>query len=127
MQRVFNCIAYEHDLRLLALAAGVCLLASLTVVILARRTLATQGYIRNLWATASGVAAGCGIWATHFIAVLAYTPGLPVTFDISLTILSLLVAVFMGVAGFALFSVGTSAASRAAAGLVLGLGIAGMH
>lgn len=127
MQRVFNCIAYEHDLRLLALAAGVCLLASLTVVILARRTLATQGYIRNLWATASGVAAGCGIWATHFIAVLAYMPGLPVTFDISLTILSLLVAVFMGVAGFALVSVGASAASRATAGLVLGLGIAGMH
>jgi diguanylate cyclase (GGDEF)-like protein/PAS domain S-box-containing protein len=127
MQRVINCIVYEHDLRLLALAAAVCLLASLTAVILARRALAKQGWERSLWAAAGGVAAGCGIWATHFIAVLAYMPGLPAAFDASLTVLSLLVAVFMCVAAFALLSAGGGAMSRAMAGLVLGLGIAGMH
>ena len=34
----------------------------------------------------AGAATGCGIWATHFIAMLAYEPSVPVGYDVGLTI-----------------------------------------
>ena len=37
-------------------------------------------------AITTGAATGYGIWATHSIAMLAYTPGLPIGFDLLLTL-----------------------------------------
>src|SRR6478735_10634794 len=37
-------------------------------------------------------AAGCGTWATHFIAMLAYDPGIGAGYNLVVTILSLLIS-----------------------------------
>ena len=71
MYQVLYCLGYEHDLRLVALAGVVCLLACAVAVSLFHRARASRGRTRFKWITLDAVAAGCGIWATHFIAMLA--------------------------------------------------------
>ena len=93
MFRIFNCLAVEHDWRLVLLAALVCFLASVTAINLFRCAQSTTGRGRAAWIVTAGAATGCGIWATHFIAMLAYEPGVPTGYDIGLTALSLVVAI----------------------------------
>jgi NO-binding membrane sensor protein with MHYT domain len=91
MYQVLNCLGYEHDLRLVALAGAVCLLACAVAVSLFHRARASQGRTRLKWMALDTVAAGCGIWATHFIAMLAYDPAaLPDTISASRCCLSYL-------------------------------------
>jgi len=92
MFRVFNCLTVEHDWRLVIVAGIVCFLASLVAVNLFHRARVTQGGVRAAWLLTAGAATGCGIWATHFIAMLAYEPGVAVAYDIGLTALSLVAA-----------------------------------
>src|SRR3954462_5421747 len=120
MYRVLTCLGGEHDWRLVVVAGVVCFLASLTAVNLFRRARATLGRARVTWVIAAGAATGCGIWATHFIAMLAYEPGIPVAYDIAMTSLSLIAAV-------AVTAIGLSVAvyRRSTWGASLGGGIVG--
>ena len=54
MFRVLTCLTVEHDWRLVAVAAVICLFASLTAVNLFNRARATAGRARALW-----IARGC--------------------------------------------------------------------
>src|SRR5215212_8161765 len=92
MFRVLTCLATEHDWRLVIVAGLVCFLASLTAISLFNRARATAGHTRAMWILAAGAAAGCGIWATHFVAMLAYEPGIAIAYNIGLTALSLVLA-----------------------------------
>src|ERR1700704_2077154 len=92
MFRVLTCLTTEHDWRLVVVAGVICLLASLVAVNLFHRAQATGGRIRAIWIVTAGAVSGYGIWATHFIAMLAYDPGLAMAYNIGLTALSLLVA-----------------------------------
>ena len=93
MLKVYNCIATEHDLKLVALAAFVCIIASIAAIRLLRYARKSSGRMRGVWLTVSAISTGFGIWATHFIAMLAFTPGLPVGYNIVLTVMSLVVAI----------------------------------
>ena len=71
---------------------------------------------------------GIGIWAMHFIGMLAYSVGIPLRYHVSTTLFSLLIAV--GTSGFALHIAGRAKLStlRLSLGsLVMGAGIASMH
>ena len=71
---------------------------------------------------------GGGIWSMHFIAMLAFQMAMPVTYDVALTLLSLLLAIAVTAAGFAV--VGRKDArprDTALSGIFMGLGIVGMH
>jgi diguanylate cyclase (GGDEF)-like protein/PAS domain S-box-containing protein len=126
MFQVLNCLATEHDLRLVGLAGTVCLLASFAAVSLFHRALATRGGVRARWLAGAGIATGCGIWATHFIAMLAYQPSVPVGYDIQLTFLSFLAAVAITTAGLAIASLALPRCA-AAGGAIVGAGVATMH
>src|ERR1700730_11590476 len=125
--QVLTCLTTEHDLRLVALAGTVCFLASLAAIHLFHRGRATRGLTRAIWIGTAGTAAGCGIWATHFIAMLAYSPGIPTGYNISLTMLSLAVAIGITSCSLSLGVYGTRAWSAAAGGAILGCGVACMH
>ena len=71
MLTVYNCIVEEHDVRLVALAALVCGLASLTAVHLLHHAPRSVGSRQGLWLGIAAISTGFGIWATHFIAMLA--------------------------------------------------------
>ncbi len=102
-------------------------MASLVAVSLFHRARATSGTVRALWVGTAGAASGCGIWATHFIAILAYEPGYAVAFDMELTALSLVVAIALTSLGIATAVRSSSRWSAPLGGAIVGGGIAGMH
>lgn len=127
MIRVLNCLGTEHDLRLVVLAGVVCFLASVAAVNLLHRAQVLRGRSRAGWLLTAGVATGSGVWATHFIAMLAFDPGIPIAFDLALTAISLLVAIGVTSTGLALAVYGKPRWSAAAGGAIVGFGIACMH
>lgn len=124
--RFFVCLFTEHDLRLVALAAAICVLGSWITMRLLLRTQAAEREARPFWVFLGAVAAGSTIWCTHFVAMLAYRPGVPVSYDPMLTGLSLLVAVVSAAASLAVAS-GRWRFSDEAGGALFGLGVAAMH
>ena len=101
MFRIFNCLTNEHDWRLVLVAALICLLASLVAINVFQLARASGGRQRAVWIGTAGLATGCGIWATHFVAMLAYDPGFAVGFDIALTATSFFAAALITTAGLA--------------------------
>ena len=128
MYKILTCLTVEHDWRLVALAAGVCFLASGVAISLFHRAQAARGRARLVWLSLDAAAAGFGIWATHFIAMLAYDPGLGAGYDVTLTILSLLIAILLTGVGLtaALGDFGQKTAA-VIGGAVVGAGVAAMH
>jgi diguanylate cyclase (GGDEF)-like protein/PAS domain S-box-containing protein len=127
MFRVFNCITGQHDARLVVLAGLICYLASLGAINLFHRARATTGRPRLLWTLTAGAATGCGIWATHFIAMLAYHPGYNVTYDFGLTILSLFMAIVVTSGGLGVAVYVPARWGAALGGGLVGGGVATMH
>jgi methyl-accepting chemotaxis protein len=125
MFRVFNCLTEQHDWRLVVAAALICLCSSLVTVQLVRRARATIGWVRAIWIGTAGCAAGFGIWSTHFVAMLAYEPGVPVAYAILPTAFSLLVAIAVTALGIGIATRGMTWAP--AGGLIVALGVAAMH
>src|SRR5262245_15618088 len=83
------------------------------------------GRARAFWIGLAGAATGCGIWATHFIAMLAYDPGVAISYDVGLTTLSLVAAIAVTAGGLAL---AVSRPGRAPlGGGIVGAGVACMH
>src|SRR5450432_2116181 len=101
MLRVYSCLTTQHDWRLVLLAGAICFLTSLAAINLFHRACATDSWTRVLWLVTAGAATGYGVWATHFIAMLAYSAGMPVGYDLTLTVVSLLAAAVVTGAGFA--------------------------
>jgi PAS domain S-box-containing protein len=127
MFRVFTCLATEHDWRLVTVAGVVCFLASLTAINLFHRACATGARARAIWVIAAGAATGCGIWATHFIAMLAYDPGVSIAYNIGLTALSLAAAATVTAVGLAVAVYNPAPWGAAFGGAIVGGGIAVMH
>jgi signal transduction histidine kinase len=125
MIRVLGCLFEQHDLRLVLLAAFLCGLACTTALsMIARARAASSPRLRYGWLAGAGAVAGCGIWATHFVAMLAYHAGLPIAFTPGLTILSAVIAMSLCGVGFAL---ALSRAGGAVGGMVTGGAISAMH
>src|SRR5580658_2926173 len=127
MLTVYNCIVAEHDLRLVALAALICALASFTAISLLHHVRRSDGPMRPVWLTVSAASTGFGIWATHFIAMLAFTPGLPSAYNVALTFLSLAIAIVVTGGGLSIAARAQAAPRAALGGAIVGGGIAAMH
>jgi NO-binding membrane sensor protein with MHYT domain/two-component sensor histidine kinase len=111
---------------LVVLALGVCALGSYAAISLLNHMRVAQGRSWWGWLAATAVASGFSIWATHFIAMLAFSPDGPTGYDLALTLLSLVAAI--AVTGFAyLTAVGGGVPMRALGGALVGGGIATMH
>jgi signal transduction histidine kinase len=100
MFRVLGCLFGQHDLKLVALAGILCLFACVTAMSMLTRAREAKEHLRPLWLAAAGIVAGCGIWGTHFVAMLAYEVGFPVSYDPALTFLSVVVAAALCGVGF---------------------------
>ncbi len=125
MDAVLGCLINQHDPRLLVAAVGLCLLSCITARIMVLRAHALQTMrLRLPWLVGAGMVSGAGIWATHFVAMLAYLAPLPLAFDPVLTIVSIVIAIAVSAAGFTL---SFTRAGGALGGMVVGCSILGMH
>jgi methyl-accepting chemotaxis protein len=127
MFRVLTCLTTQHDWRLVVVAGIICLLASLVAVNLYHRARATAGNVRLVWVITAGAATGSGIWATHFIAMLAYDPGVGMAYHTWLTVLSLFAAATVTGIGLAVAAIVPARWSDALGGAIVGGGVACMH
>jgi diguanylate cyclase (GGDEF)-like protein len=125
MLRVYACIAHEHDLRLVLVAGVICFLAALTSFA-AFGQAQEGGGRRPFWIALAALVAGVGIWATHFVAMLAYQPNLPVGYDVPVTFASVAAAVLICAGGWRAALLPHRAAPLAA-GAIIGTGIGTMH
>ena len=127
MLQVFTCLTSEHDRRLVALAVLVSLLAGGVTISLFHRAQASRGHARRGWLILDAAAGGCGIWATHFIGMLAYEPDVSAGYDLGLTILSFIFAAIITGAGLSIALREGSQRAAAVGGAVVAIGIAVMH
>ena len=127
MQSVLTCIAFEHDLRYVLIAAALCLATSGATLFLFDWSRRASLDTRWLWLLVSGVCGGVGIWATHFVAMLGYRGDPILGYLILPTLLSLALSMAATTLALILATVMRGSAAMLAAGLVLGSGIALMH
>jgi signal transduction histidine kinase/ActR/RegA family two-component response regulator len=124
---VLTCIFVQHDLRLVAVAALICVIAASTAFGFHARGLRASGGLRWAWLGLSGLVAGSGVWATHFLAMLAYQPTLRIGYDFVETVVSLVVAVLGMGLGFSLPALQRGRSANLIGGTLAGVSIAVMH
>jgi diguanylate cyclase (GGDEF)-like protein/PAS domain S-box-containing protein len=117
-----------YDPSLVALSVAVATFASFTALNLAGRLVAADAAARRWWLLAAGLALGGGIWSMHFVGMLAFVMPEPATYEVRLTVLSLLLPCLVAGAGLhALCRFGTGWRPLLAAGLLVGMGVVAMH
>jgi signal transduction histidine kinase len=124
MLRIFGCIVDQHDVRLVILAGFLCLFASYTALSLFARAFSAKNRTRYFWLAGTAFVAGTGVWATHFVSMLAFRPGLPLGYNLSLTAASVIIAVL--VSGLA-FYVALQRHAAALGGCIFGIAVGEMH
>ena len=127
MLTVAACLSDLHDIRLVVLAATICSLASASAIQLYSHASRTRTFARWIWLLIAATACGFGIWATHFIAMIAYEPGLPSGYSLSPTLLSLVYAITLTGLGLAVPLAQGGLATRWLGGMIVGAGIGAMH
>jgi diguanylate cyclase (GGDEF)-like protein/PAS domain S-box-containing protein len=127
MYRVLTCLTTEHDWRLVVLAGTICWLASAVAISLFHRARASRGRARATWIGLDAAVGGCGIWATHFVAMLAYDPGSSAGYSIPITLLSLVFAITIVAIGLCIALSSARQSVVALGGAVIGGGVAAMH
>jgi len=118
----------SYNLALVAVSFLIASLASYVALNLAARMAASRGRIALYWLIGGSLAMGSGIWSMHFIGMLALHLPIPVSYDLPITLLSMLIAVL--VSGFALFTINRPTLGWRrlfASGTLMGIGIASMH
>jgi diguanylate cyclase (GGDEF)-like protein len=124
--RVYNCVVDQHDLALVAVAAAICLLGAYATFVLLHQASGRRGQARRWWLAGTAVAAGTSAWATHFLAMLAFEPGVPAGYEPVRTVASFVLVIAMAYLAFAL-AAGSHGLRAAMAGGLAGLGMAAMH
>ncbi|WP_374443784.1 EAL domain-containing protein [Stella sp.] len=82
----------------------------------------------RLWHALAAFALGAGVWAMHFVGMLAFALPVPIAYRLDLTVLSLLPAVAAAAVALAfLRRIHMEMWPALAGGVVMGLGIAAMH
>src|SRR5262245_34827270 len=119
---VLDCLTQQHDHRLVVLAFGVCALGSYAAITLLNHVRIAHDHSRWAWLAAAATASGFAIWATHFIAMLAFSPDEPTGYDLVLTLLSLGIAVVVSGLGYVTATDG-ALRRRAFGGALVGGGI----
>lgn len=113
---------------LVVLSALISVLASYTALELASRVTASRGFTRRLWLMGGAIAMGTGIWSMHFVAMLAFSMPIFISYHFGIVLVSLIAAILASAQ--ALYIIGRPTPDlRALLGgsSSMGFGIATMH
>jgi PAS domain S-box-containing protein len=121
-------LATRYDGPLVILSVLIGCLASYAALDLAGRVRHAHDRTRFGWLALSAFAMGVGIWSMHFVGMLAFSTSMTLHYDVGLVALSFAVAV--AASAFAMVTATRPQLGRgalAAASLMMGAAIAGMH
>ena len=122
-----NCLATEHDWRLLIAAVFVCVVGTVTCMRLFVQSQHRMRTDRLLLLMAAGLVGGVAVWTTHFVAMLAFQPGTRFDYDIIDTLGSLLIAASGAAVGLLIASRLRSMPGRILGGVLIGATVSAMH
>ncbi|WP_372632960.1 response regulator [Cohnella sp.] len=118
----------SYDTALVVFSYVVAVVASYTVLDLAGRVSESSGFSRAMWLVFGAAGMGMGIWSMHFVGMMAFKLDVPVAYDLTLVIVSVLVAIIASYV--ALSVVGKNQPTMGnllGGGLLLAVGISAMH
>ncbi len=122
------------NIPLVVLSVLVAMVGSFTALTHAQRMRQSSGRPAWAWMAAGSITLGLAIWSMHFIGMLAFhwqSPAgydLPIGYDLSLTLLSVLPAIAAALLGFYVLRASSISKRRIAiSGLLMGAGISAMH
>jgi diguanylate cyclase len=121
-------LPHRYNPWLMALSIAISILASYTALDISGRIRAAVGKTRHYWLAGGGFAMGLGIWSMHFIGMVAMHTQQPVTYDLSITLISVLPA--LAASGFALYMIARGDLTPrilALSGVLMACGIGAMH
>lgn len=121
-----NFIAY-HDFRVLLLAVLIAVPCALTMVLMAQRAREAAEQDRLRWILKASLAGGGGIWASHFMGMLAWDLDMPVAHGFLLNGIAGVLAIALVGASFYIASYNRTKRARFTSGLILGIGVAVTH
>ncbi|MBO6816040.1 MAG: bifunctional diguanylate cyclase/phosphodiesterase [Rhizobiaceae bacterium] len=123
----FQHMLHHHDPIFTGFAILVLATGALLTMRLFARVRRTAGSVRLLWLFLTGFVGGGTVWSTHFLAMIAYRAPVPVTYEVTMTVLSLAVAVAGVSTGFLIAAITQRSIFVEAGGFLIGLSIAAMH
>jgi NO-binding membrane sensor protein with MHYT domain len=117
-----------YDPYLVTLSILVAAFASYTALDLGGHVATARGMTRRAWLAGAAITMGGGIWAMHFVAMLAFYLPIPMSYEIGLTALSLVVAILVTGGGFYVISRKSASPFHLVfGGIFMGVGIVAMH
>lgn len=117
-----------YSLGIVALSFIIATLSSFSALHTIGRVLQAHGRSKQGWMLVGAFVMGCGIWSMHFVGMIAFHLHVQVTYDVPTTALSLVAAIAASYIAFYLTQRSESRRSLIfVGGIVMGLGIAGMH
>lgn len=118
----------EYNVPLVLLSIGIAIMSSYVSLNIVNRLIVSKGSIKKAWLCAGATTLGFGIWSMHFIAMLALHMSIPVTYDILLVGLSIILSVVSCGFAFYIVSKGLNKKRYIIIGAVfIGTGIVSMH
>jgi two-component system, sensor histidine kinase and response regulator len=121
-------LAGHYHGNLVALSVAIAICASYAALSLGNRTASSRGRARAAWLAGGAIAMGIGIWAMHYIGMLAFYLPVPIRYHVPTVALSLLAAILASaVALFVVSRPKIGLLSIAAGSLSMGAAISAMH
>ncbi len=126
--QMMNPLEISYSLPLLVISVATAVLSSYVALELASTVINSRKKgVLNVWLWTSATALGLGIWTMHFIGMFALQLPMPMRYSAGYTIISLLIAIAASFSGFSFVYLLRQPYWVFAGGLIMGLGIAGMH
>ena len=123
-----NEVVGSYNLGLVCLSFVIAVVASYTVLDLALRIGESYGITKKIWIGGCAFSMGGGIWSMHFTAMLAYQLPFEVSYDIWITLLSIIISIIASGIGLFLASAKPILISKIAmGGMIMGIGVTSMH
>ncbi|WP_024691907.1 putative bifunctional diguanylate cyclase/phosphodiesterase [Pseudomonas syringae] len=126
VQLLIDC---SHNLFLVALAYGVACAACFATLDIADRVIQVDALkSRRLWKALGALCLAGGVWAMHFISMLAFQAPLKIAYDLSITLISLLIVLITAFVAMRALTIPELTLKRCLiSAVVMGIGISVMH
>ena len=124
-----SAISGTYNLWLVALSVLIASVAAYAALQIAERLSKSKTvFVKHIWLVSGAIAMGCGIWTMHFVGMLAFSLPMAVTYDLTITLVSIL-------PGFIASAIALHFMSKAniniwrlnLGGVLMGVGIGAMH
>ncbi|WP_144697566.1 bifunctional diguanylate cyclase/phosphodiesterase [Fictibacillus phosphorivorans] len=123
-----DAVSSTYHIPLVSLSIIIAVIASYAALDLGIQVQKTKSYARYIWMISGAFAMGMGIWAMHFVAMLAFHLSITVTYDITLVIVSIIPAILSS--GIALYIISRPVMGKKQVllgALFMATGIVSMH